>query len=149
MAVMAIDEEEVTSHHCKIRFFFPFLTQQFQQSFDRIIGNPSHSAYLSLQLEVLNKMEYVTLIMLRNNFSKSLNRMAFCIVTLSKLNMNFIYMSKDLIFINSGTAIFVYLSVFIPFVFPNKNVFAFLQLMETKAFGGLGLSHLSNCKLII
>lgn len=72
--------------------------------------------------------------------------MAFCIVTLSKLNTNFIYMSKDLIFIDLGTAIFVYLSIFIPFVFPSKNIFP--QLMETKAFGELGLSHLSNCKLI-
>lgn len=73
--------------------------------------------------------------------------MAFCIVTLSKVNPNFIYMSKDLIFIALGAAIFVYLSIFIPFVFPSENIF--LQLMETKVFGELGLSHLSNFKLII
>lgn len=72
--------------------------------------------------------------------------MAFCIVTLSKVNPNFIYMSKDLIFIALGAAIFVYLSIFIPFVFPSENIF--LQLMETKVFGELGLSHLSNFKLI-
>lgn len=72
--------------------------------------------------------------------------MAFCIVTLSKVNTNFIYMSKDLIFVDLGAAIFVYLSIFIPFVFPSENIF--LQLMETKVFGELGLSHLSNFKLI-
>lgn len=53
-------------------------------------------------------------------------------------------MSKDLIFVDLGAAIFVYLSIFIPFVFPSENIF--LQLMETKVFGELGLSHLSNFK---
>lgn len=74
--------------------------------------------------------------MLRNNLCESLNRMTFFTVMFSKY-----YEIKTLLVatnlqIWAQLSWYTLLNIFISSVFLGKNVFAFLQLMETKALGG-------------